>query len=42
MGQVQQLGASLETAIAQYQYATIRLAKIQRDLKTNRRELHIG
>jgi cell wall-associated NlpC family hydrolase len=42
MGQVQQLGASLETAIAQYQYATIRLAKIQRDLKTNRRELHIA
>jgi len=42
MGQVQQLGASLETAIAQYQYATIRLNRIQRDLKTNRRELHIA
>ncbi len=42
MGQVQQLGASLETAIAQYQYATIRLNKIQRDLKTNRRELRIA
>jgi cell wall-associated NlpC family hydrolase len=42
MGQVQQLGASLETAIAQYQYATVRLAKIQRDLRTNRHELRIA
>jgi peptidoglycan DL-endopeptidase CwlO len=42
MAHVQQLGASLETAIAQYQYATIRLQRIQRDLKTNRRELHIA
>ena len=42
MAQVQQLGASLETAIAQYQYATIRLNRIQRDLNTNRRELHIA
>jgi cell wall-associated NlpC family hydrolase len=42
MGQVQQLGASLEVAIAQYQYATVRLDKIQHDLKTNRRELTIA
>jgi cell wall-associated NlpC family hydrolase len=42
MAQVQQLGASLETAIAQYQYATVRLAKIQHDLRTNRHELRIA
>ena len=42
MAQVSQLGTSLETAIAQYQYATIRLQRIQRDLDTNRRELHIA
>jgi cell wall-associated NlpC family hydrolase len=42
MGQVQQLGASLETAIAQYQYASVRLTRIQRDLRTNRHELRIA
>jgi peptidoglycan DL-endopeptidase CwlO len=42
MGQVEQLGASLERAIAQYQYATIRLNRIQRDLRTNRHELRIA
>jgi cell wall-associated NlpC family hydrolase len=42
MAQVSQLGTSLETAIAQYQYATIRLQRIQRDLNTNRRELHVA
>jgi cell wall-associated NlpC family hydrolase len=42
MAQVQQLGTSLETAIAQYQYATIRLQRIQRNLNTNRRELHVA
>ena len=42
MRQVQQLGASLETAIAQYQYSTIRLNRIQRNLRTNRRELKIA
>jgi cell wall-associated NlpC family hydrolase len=42
MGQVQQLGASLETAIAQYQYATVRLARIQHELRTNRHELRIA
>ena len=42
MAQVSQLGNSLETAIAQYQYATIRLQRIQRDLNTNRRELHVA
>ena len=42
MGQVQQLGASLETAIAKYQYATYRLNGIERDLRTNRHELRIA
>jgi cell wall-associated NlpC family hydrolase len=42
MAQVSQLGTSLETAIAQYQYATIRLQRIQRDLNINRRELHVA
>ncbi|HEV2590866.1 MAG TPA: hypothetical protein VGU02_03135, partial [Gaiellaceae bacterium] len=42
MAQVQQLGSSLETAIAQYQYASIRLQRIQRGLDTNRRELRIA
>jgi cell wall-associated NlpC family hydrolase len=42
MAQVQQLGQSLETAIAQYQYATIRLQRIQRNLNENRQELRIA
>jgi cell wall-associated NlpC family hydrolase len=42
MAQVDQLGASLESAIAQYQYATIRLQRIQHELRTNRRELVIA
>jgi cell wall-associated NlpC family hydrolase len=42
MAQVDQLGASLETAIAQYQYATVKLQRIQRNLRTNRHELRIA
>jgi len=42
MAEVQQLGTSLETAIAQYQYATYRLSGIERDLRTNRHELRIA
>jgi cell wall-associated NlpC family hydrolase len=42
MGQVQALGSSLETAIAQYQYANVRLQRIQHDLRTNRHELKIA
>ena len=42
MAQVDQLGTSLESAIAQYQFATIRLARIQHELRTNRRELSIA
>jgi cell wall-associated NlpC family hydrolase len=42
MAQVQQLGVSLETAIAQYQYATYRLQGIQHDLRTSRHELRIA
>jgi peptidoglycan DL-endopeptidase CwlO len=42
MAQVDQLGSSLETAIAQYQYATIRLRHIQGELRTNRHELRIA
>ena len=42
MGQVQALGSSLETAIAQYQYANIRLQRIQHELRTNRHELRIA
>jgi cell wall-associated NlpC family hydrolase len=42
MGQVDQLGASLETAIAQYQFATYRLNGIEHKLRLNRRELRIA
>ena len=42
MAKVQQLGQSLETAIAQYQYASIQLKQIQRDQALNRRELKIA
>jgi cell wall-associated NlpC family hydrolase len=42
MGQLQQLSDSLEQARSQYDAATARLAKIQRDLRENRRELRIA
>jgi cell wall-associated NlpC family hydrolase len=42
MAHVQQLGVSLESAIAQYQYASVRLKQIQHDQKVNRRELVIA
>jgi cell wall-associated NlpC family hydrolase len=42
MGQLQQLSDSLERARSQYDAATTRLAKIQRDLKENRHELRIA
>jgi cell wall-associated NlpC family hydrolase len=42
MARVQQLGVSLESAIAQYQYASVRLQKIHRDQQLNRRELAIA
>jgi cell wall-associated NlpC family hydrolase len=42
MGQLQQLSDSLERARSQYEASTVRLAQIQRELKLNRRELHIA
>src|SRR3954453_16737829 len=42
MGQLQQLSDSLERARSQYDAATAHLAKIQRDLKENKRELHVA
>jgi peptidoglycan DL-endopeptidase CwlO len=42
MGQLQQLSDSLERARSQYDAANARLAKIQRDLKENKHELHIA
>jgi len=42
MGQVQQLGASLEQTIAQYQYAAYRLQRIRRNLRENSHELRIA
>ena len=42
MARVQQLGQSLESAIAQYQYATVRLNQIHHDQQVNRRELAIA
>ncbi|HEY2326412.1 MAG TPA: NlpC/P60 family protein [Gaiellaceae bacterium] len=39
---VQQLGANLETAIAQYQYASVKLNQIHHDQALNRRELKIA
>jgi cell wall-associated NlpC family hydrolase len=42
MAKVQQLGQSLESAIAQYQYASIQLKQIQHDQALNRRELKIA
>jgi peptidoglycan DL-endopeptidase CwlO len=42
MGQLQQLSDSLERARSQYVAATSQLAKIHRDLRENRHELHIA
>jgi len=42
MGQLQQLSDSLERARSQYDAANAKLARIQRDLRENRRELHIA
>jgi cell wall-associated NlpC family hydrolase len=42
MGQLQQLSDSLERARSQYDGATAQLAKIQHDLRVNRRELHVA
>ncbi len=42
MGQLQQLSDSLERARSQYDAATYQLAKIQRELKQNKHELHIA
>jgi peptidoglycan DL-endopeptidase CwlO len=42
MGQLQQLSDSLERARSQYDSATLQLAKIQRELKQNRHELHVA
>jgi cell wall-associated NlpC family hydrolase len=42
LAHVQQLGQSLESAIAQYQYATVRLNQIHHDQQVNRRELAIA
>ena len=42
MGQLQQLSDSLERARSRYDAATSRLARIQRDLRENRRELRIA
>ncbi|HEX7700782.1 MAG TPA: hypothetical protein VF403_08675, partial [Kofleriaceae bacterium] len=42
MGQLMQLSDSLERARSQYNAATSQLAKIQRDLRENRHELHVA
>jgi peptidoglycan DL-endopeptidase CwlO len=42
MGQLQHLSDSLERARARYNASTAQLAKIQRDLRENRHELHIA
>ncbi len=42
MGQLQRLSDSLERARSQYDASTAQLAKIQRDLRENRHELHIA
>jgi cell wall-associated NlpC family hydrolase len=42
MGQLQQLSDSLERARSQYDAASARLGRIQRDLRENRRELRIA
>jgi cell wall-associated NlpC family hydrolase len=42
MGQLQHLSDSLERARSQYLASTAQLAKIQRDLRENRHELHVA
>jgi cell wall-associated NlpC family hydrolase/type II secretory pathway pseudopilin PulG len=42
MGQLRSLSDSLERARSQYDAANARLAKIQRDLRENRHELHVA
>jgi cell wall-associated NlpC family hydrolase len=42
MARVQQLGVQVDAATAQYYAAQEQLRRIERDLKTNRRELHIA
>jgi cell wall-associated NlpC family hydrolase len=42
MSRVQQLGVQVDAATAQYYAAQEQLRRIERDLKTNRRELHIA
>ena len=42
MGQLQRLSDSLERARSQYDASTAQLAKIQRDLRENRHELHVA
>jgi cell wall-associated NlpC family hydrolase len=42
MGQLQSLSDSLERARSQYAAANARLAKIQRDLRENKHELHVA
>jgi cell wall-associated NlpC family hydrolase len=42
VAQLQQLDGSMEQAIAQYQYATIKLNRIQHELRVNRQELQIA
>ncbi len=42
MGQLQHLSDSLEVARSQYDSATLQLAKIQREQRENRRELHVA
>ena len=42
LGQLQQLDSSLGRAVEQYNLANVKLARIQRDLKQNRHELHVA
>jgi cell wall-associated NlpC family hydrolase len=42
LGEVQQLDASLERAVEQYNYANVKLARVQRQLKENGHELTIA
>jgi cell wall-associated NlpC family hydrolase len=42
LGQLQQLDASLGRAVEQYNLANVKLARIQRDMKENRHELHVA
>src|SRR5439155_12648416 len=42
LGEMQQLDSSLDQAVAQYEYANVKLARIQRALKQNGHELKIA